>query len=165
VWDVLRKIYHGQEAVHIPAQVYGAARSLFPDAAHFYIHHDRKTTKDKSEGFLDPAEDFSGVGPWLDLVTTGWHLEEETRGQFGLTTTKNNCGPEQGKILLRRDPETLMPVLRMPRIADEISRWKSWNIKEGEKLTRGAKEELKRYLLSSFVGVASTIDKVVEAER
>ncbi|KKK99427.1 hypothetical protein LCGC14_2632890, partial [marine sediment metagenome] len=161
IWDVLRRIHHMREEVHVPAMVYGATRYLFPNAAHFYIHHDKKWTKDRADGVLDPSEDFSGVGPWLDLVVSGWHLEEGAKGQHSLTTTKNNCGPETTKILLKRDPETLLPVLRLPKIHEEIQYWRMTHECNPRGLRKSEREGLRRYLLSSFVGTATTVERMV----
>ena len=162
IWDVLRKIHRMREEVHVPAQVYGSTQYLFPDSGHMYLHHDKKWTKDRAEGYLDPSEDFSGVGPWLDLVVSGWHLEEESKGKYSLSTTKNNCGPETNKILLRRDPDTLLPVLRLPKIQEEIRYWRAAHECNPRGLRRSEREKLRRYLLSSFVGAAMTVERMVE---
>jgi hypothetical protein len=161
IWDVLRKIHSLQEAVHVPARVYGATRSLFPEAGHIYVHHDRKTTKERTEGYLDPAEDFSGVGPWLDLVVSGWHLVEESKHHYLLETTKNNCGPIPDSVMLHRDPKTLLPVCRLPNVHAEVTRWRLRHKCNPRRLTRGEREQLRRYLLASSMATATTIERVV----
>ncbi len=165
VWDVLRNIHHMQEGVHVPGIVYGSTRLLFPLSAHFYIHHDKKWTRDRADGKLDPAEDFSGVGPWLDLVVSAWHLMEEGdqgSGKFTLETTKNNCGPETDRILLKRDPDTLLPVLRLPRVHEEMNHWRSVHDCNPRKLRKSEKKKLRRHLLSSFVGPTTLVEKLIE---
>ena len=162
VWDVLRKIHHRKEEVHVPGIVYGSTRLLFPDSAHMYVHHDKKMTKERAQGFLNPAEDFSGVGPWLDLVVSAWHLSEESKGKYALETTKNNCGPEIDKVLLRRDPDTLLPILRLPKVKEEVRRWRDLHDCNPRKLRRSERGELRRYLLSSFVGPTSMVERMVE---
>lgn len=162
IWDVLRKIHHHKEATHVPGLVYGSTRRIFPDSGHFYIHHDKKWTKDRAEGYLDPSEDFSGVGPWLDLVVSGWHITEQSKGQWALETTKNNCGAEVGKLLLKRDPETLLPVLKLPRVHDEIARWKAMHGANPRRLKPRERDRLYQHLMSSFVGTSSTVEKLVK---
>ncbi len=161
VWDVLRKIHHMQEGVHVPGIVYGSTRSLFPEAAHMFVHHDRKTTKDSTEGFLDTSEEFSGVGPWLDLVISAWHIKEQAKTQYTLETTKNNCGPIPNILQLVVDPETQLLVCMKSRLQAEVARWRHRNECNPRKLTRKEREGLRRYLLASFVTKSAAVERVV----
>ncbi len=166
IWDVLRKLHHLKEDANYPGLVYGQVRDLFPDSAHFYIHHDRKTTKEMAEGLLDRTESFSGAGPLLDLVVSGWHMSETVTGkQWDLETTKNNCGPIENSINLKRDDKTLLPILvnNKTPLSNVIAQWRKDNGCNPRPLSEDERESLRRYLVSSGISSLDTTNNAVDS--
>jgi len=144
IWDTLRKIHRGDSNEDtVPSLVYGTARSLFPRAAHMFVHHDKKTIVD--QGALDEEELFRGSGAWIDDSHTAMHLVEVSPGRLMLNFTKTNACEDQQPIALTLNTEHLL-LYASPEQAVKLAAW--WR----ERHPGGAPADLERYLLNSFVG-------------
>lgn len=74
VWNVLRHFYRGSAiASEVASGVYSSMRTLFPQAGHVVVGHDRKSSTDP-DASSQSDEDFSGSSAWWDLATVGLHL-------------------------------------------------------------------------------------------
>ncbi len=73
--NTLRKVYTGDDVnSDIPKQVYGTFASLFPQAAIWYTHHERKSRGGIEDATIDEREDFAGSAAWLNDAQVGLQL-------------------------------------------------------------------------------------------
>jgi AAA domain-containing protein len=153
IWDTLRKTHRlPNNDDDTPSWVYGAAKRLFPHCVHWFVHHDKKDIVDQNE--LEPDELFRGTGAWLDDCDTGIHVSSVTEGRLALEFTKIRSAAQQPPVHLVLNPEALLLYTSGERILDMIQRWKTRNPK-------GSEEELRQFLLASFVGGPAVIDQAL----
>ena len=104
IWNVLRQFYHGSaNAGEMVPVVYGAMRTLYPQAGHVIVAHDRKSSSDPNT-IQHEDEDFSGHAAWLDLATIGLHLKRRPTGLF-LDHTKSQASEIVKGMSLDLDPD------------------------------------------------------------
>ena len=73
--NTLRSVYVGDEKdAAMPIRIYQTFQALFPGAAIWLNHHDKKTRGEVEAKGTDPDEDFSGHMAWLNHCQTGLHL-------------------------------------------------------------------------------------------
>ena len=71
---MLRHFYAGSNiASEVVPLVYNAMKTLFPQAGHVIVAHDRKSPSDPAAN-PDADEDFSGSSAWRDLAQVSLHL-------------------------------------------------------------------------------------------
>lgn len=103
--NTLRKVHRADDKEgHVPSQVYAAFHALFPSAALWFTHHDKKTG--------DPTvhrpseEEFSGNLAWVNDATVGLHLVRGgavEEGILRLEHTHNQVGPTLPPLLIHLD--------------------------------------------------------------
>lgn len=155
VWDTLNKIHHMDPNAPItPPIVYGKAQTLFPDAAHVFVHHDKKTIAEQDK--LDDDEFFSGSGGWLDAADTGLHLVQLAPGRLHLTFTKTRTCAPQPPVALTFHPESLL-LYASEDISTLANDWR-------RRYPSGTETQLRGYLLASFVASPRAIDHYLHPE-
>lgn len=104
VWNVLRHFYQGSSVSGEPVSaVYGAMRTLFPQAGHVVVGHDRKSPTNP-DAARHEDEDFSGSSVWWDLATVGLHLIKRA-DKLELHHTKSQASEQIKGITLDLDPD------------------------------------------------------------
>lgn len=102
IWNVLRHFYRGSgNAGELVPSVYSAMRSLFPQAGHVVVGHDRKSSTDP-DAAQHSDEDFSGSSAWWDLATIGLHLVK--RQTLEIHHTKSQASALQPILSIDLDP-------------------------------------------------------------
>ena len=103
IWNVLRQFYRGSSVAGelVPA-VYSAMRTIFPQAGHVVVGHDRKSSTDP-ETRKHEDEDFSGSSAWWDLATVGLHLIKRA-AYLELHHTKSQASEQVKAMTLDLDP-------------------------------------------------------------
>jgi RecA-family ATPase len=125
VWDTLARIFHGDTNCDASVSlVYGRARALFPDATHWFVHHDRKTREE--DATLPQDEVFRGSGAWSDNADTSLHLVANGHYRLLQFTKLRTCEP-QPSIPLRRTEALLLQAMSrpatLPPLTDEQRRY------------------------------------------
>jgi hypothetical protein len=99
--NTLRKVHQEDDKESdVPSRVYGAFQAIFPGAAIWFTHHDKKTG--------DPAvarprdEEFSGTQAWINDATVGLHLVRggEEEGLLRLEHTKSQVSAQIPPVML-----------------------------------------------------------------
>ena len=127
--DTLRKSHvEDENSSMASAEVYAAWKLIFPDAAIFFQHHDRKShiipkgsKKDDGSGDDPEAlmETFRGNRSWVDDADLGVHLYKfTTQNKLKMSWSKWRCAP-QATMMLQMDPETLLVGPMGPETAKE----------------------------------------------
>jgi RecA-family ATPase len=102
IWNVLRQFYRGSSTTgEVVPIVYSAMRTLFPQAGHVVVGHDRKRSINP-DAVSHEDEDFSGSSAWWDLATVGLHLIK--RQTLQLVHTKSQASEQVPTISLDLDP-------------------------------------------------------------
>lgn len=117
--NTLRKAHWADDREsHIPGRIYGAFQSLFPGAAVWFNHHDKKSGNPAEQG--DPDEAFSGSQAWLNDATVGLHLvtSGQGKGMLNLVHTKTQVSARRPALTLRLEPDgtTITPYDRAAEV-------------------------------------------------
>lgn len=142
IWDTLRKIFRGStNDDDMPSWLYGRTLELFPDSAHLFMHHDKKTIADQQQ--LEQEELFRGSGAWLDDADAGLHVVSTGSDRLTLYFTKHRAMREPSPIPLAIHPEVLLLYAQGDgrQLADA---WRERNN------PHGTPQDLYRFLMSSF---------------
>jgi AAA domain-containing protein len=158
-WDTLRKVQRlGTNDDDVPSFIYGKVQEMFPQTTHFFIHHDRKTTGDDTQGLTDPEEHFRGSGAWLDDADTGLHLSKVGSGRLLLTFTKTRSCEQQAPLALTLHPETLLLYATGEGGAERLKRW--WQERHSPD-----PRTLEQFLNGSFVASPKIVKTLVYGDR
>jgi hypothetical protein len=99
--NTLRKVHFADDKEsNVPARVYGAFMNIFPSAAIWFTHHDKKTGDPTIQ--TDPDEDFSGSQAWINDATVGLHLikSSNAKGCMRLDHTKSQVSEQVPPVTL-----------------------------------------------------------------
>lgn len=116
--DTLRKSHTEDEnSSMVSAEVYATWKALFPSAAIFFQHHDRKSQivpkgSKRDDGSSEDQdalmETFRGNRSWVDDADLGVHLYKfATQNKLKMSWSKWRCEP-QPTMMLQMNPETLL---------------------------------------------------------
>lgn len=112
VWDTLRKIHRLPEnASESAVTVYQSARKVCPKATHYFVHHNRKESRDPdSDGLED--ESFMGNQQWKGSADTTFTLSElgTPPKRLVLNWHKARTAPDTEKVpvILEMDMHTIL---------------------------------------------------------
>lgn len=99
--DSLRKVIRGDiNAPGIADAVYGAWKTIFPDAAVMFIHHE---SKDSIHG-TDPLQKAKGSMEFVDIAQVGMRLAKTPKGVYlSVTKTQASAIPPPRLVQLKGD--------------------------------------------------------------
>jgi hypothetical protein len=150
VWDTLRKVQRLKtNDDDVPSFIYSKVQDMFPDATHFFTHHDKKDVVDGDT--LDPDEKFRGSGAWLDDADTGLHLRKVSNSRLVLDFSKSRASEPQVSLPLVMHPETLLLYATGEQLPKMVQQWNG-----------KPRIELRQHLLASFVASPHSIDQLLE---
>jgi len=155
--NTLRKVHYADDKEsNIPMRVYGAFASIFPGAALWFTHHDKKDGDPTVPRNAD--EEFSGTQAWLNDATVGMHLRKNgpQKGLLRLDHTKSQVSDLRKPVTLLLDEDgtnvTVNSVDRDTKIRA------AWDLLEDSKLTFREKEA---QLATLFAVSPRTISRVI----
>ena len=106
--NTLRGVHQGDEKDgSLPLRVYTTFQAIFPRAAIWFTHHDKKS-QGNPEDMSDPDEAFSGHMAWLNHCQTGIHLVRFGGREAGLMLlrhTKSQVAAEASPLTLQLDTD------------------------------------------------------------
>ena len=107
--NTLRGIHQGDEKDgSLPLRIYTTFQAIFPGAAIWFTHHDKKSQGEAATEGTDPDESFSGHMAWLNHCQTGIHLTRMGGREQGLILmrhTKSQVSAEASPITLKLDAD------------------------------------------------------------
>ena len=107
--NTLRGVHQGDEKDgSLPLRIYTTFQALFPKAAIWFTHHDKKSQGEAATEGTDPDEAFSGHMAWLNHCQTGIHLTRMGGREQGLILmrhTKSQVSAEAPPVQLKLDSD------------------------------------------------------------
>jgi len=121
------------ESATVPI-VFGAWRTLFPDATLVFLHHDRKVQLVPGGSERMFSESARGSGAWLAKVDCGLHMTD-VKGDLTMFFSKVRTCPPQAPLAVKLNDESLLVELTKPtprqqaltKIAEFAAHGKRWS--------------------------------------